>query len=121
LTKDWVNKGFNPRDRPTIDRIDEEGHYEIDNVQALPHWKNAVKASAKRCLIITVNENWQFEVQLVWGQAKTLKKLGLSKKELTEEHRNQIGNIDLLFFNHEPDLNINGLSLFEFNELSSQR
>jgi hypothetical protein len=114
LTKEWVYKGYKDRDRPTLDRIDEKGHYDIGNIQALPKWLNTTKATAKKCLIINFNENWQIEVQLIWGQEKTLKLLELSKKELTEEYRNQLEKIDLLFFNFVPEADIVGLSLLEF-------
>ncbi|MEH7075796.1 hypothetical protein [Neobacillus drentensis] len=110
LTRGWINKGYEDRYRPTLDRIIKNGHYEIDNIQALPQWENTMKATSKKCMVVNYNDNYQVECQLIWGQEKTLKKLGLSMKELTDGHRNQLDKVDLLFFNYIP-AEIGGISI----------
>jgi hypothetical protein len=103
LTEEWVERGYKDRDRPSLDRIDEKGHYEIGNIQALPHWKNTAKGKSKKCIIVNYYGNLQLECEMIWGLDKTLKKLGLSRKEITEEHKNQLSKADYLFFTIQSD------------------
>jgi len=39
----WKKSGFKFKYTPSIDRIDNKGHYSVDNIQIIPQWQNAQK------------------------------------------------------------------------------
>lgn len=43
LTKEYINSGYKSKYRPNIDRINNDGDYEFDNIQALSKIKNYLK------------------------------------------------------------------------------
>lgn len=43
LTQEYIESGYNSNYRPTIDRVDNDGDYEFDNIQALSKVKNYLK------------------------------------------------------------------------------
>ncbi|MEW9674154.1 hypothetical protein [Ammoniphilus sp. 3BR4] len=53
-TEIYITNGQKDDDRPTIDRIDESGHYEIGNLQVLPQRLNAIKGSSNQCLVFLI-------------------------------------------------------------------
>jgi hypothetical protein len=83
LTKEWVENGYKYGERTTLDRIDNNGHYVIGNIQALPYKKNVSKNKGKKCLILFYNENWEISrIKVIWGLNRIQKTLGVSKNRL---------------------------------------
>ncbi len=43
IYKDWVESGFQKKLAPSIDRIDNNGHYSRDNIQVVTSYENTLK------------------------------------------------------------------------------
>jgi hypothetical protein len=80
LTEEWVKCGHSEKDRPTLDRINKDGHYEIDNIQALTHNANTRKANAKKCVLVVYDDNYDLvKCWIILGLEKVMKVLNIQK------------------------------------------
>ena len=43
----WIKSGRNPNLSPSVDRIDNDGHYEFGNIQIIPVIENRIKSDSK--------------------------------------------------------------------------
>lgn len=98
LTEKWIESGYLNANRPTLDRIDDNGHYEIGNIQALTHKVNTIKSNAKVCAIVTFIGNNEIEYEIIKGLNRTLESLGITRNEVIEENRNLAAGIEYTFF-----------------------
>jgi hypothetical protein len=98
LTEKWVKHGYCEKDRPTLDRINKDGHYEINNLQALAHKANSLKANAKKCALLVYNDSYQIvEYWIILGVERVLKILGIPRSK-AGEFREGRQFIDYLIF-----------------------
>jgi len=68
LYEEWVNSGYQHRNTPSVDRIDNTRGYHIDNIQFLTQAQNAVKGNGKPVAVWDGKEWLQFDTTRAAGR-----------------------------------------------------
>jgi hypothetical protein len=101
VTKKYIESGEKLSYRPTIDRVDEKGNYELSNMQALSYSKNTMKANAVKCVVVSCGMKGEIQCEVILGITKALKKYDLSRKYFPEENKYLLPNVYVIFI-EEP-------------------
>jgi hypothetical protein len=101
LTDKWIKNGYKERDRPTLDRRNSHGDYEVSNIQAKSHHDNVSRAKKVKCIVVSYTKNGELQCELSLGLSNTLSKYSLSRKQFPDENKDLIQGAYVIFI-EEP-------------------
>jgi hypothetical protein len=104
LTKQWIESGYQRSLRPTLDRIDDSGNYELDNIQALSSKDNTSKGSSKKCILIWYDEDFLLQSSNCLGIGKVQKIFLLPKEKARERNPFKVFGADYVWFDTTPEI-----------------
>lgn len=99
VTKLFIESDYDASLRPTLDRINSDGHYDVNNIQVLPHNKNTSKGALKQCAVISYNKQAkELYCNVILGVTKTMEELGMKVSDIPKENKGLLANINYVIF-----------------------